>query len=287
MSINLIEKYLSKFTPKHSDNVPWQLRLLGLMAVTKKIGGPLDSIRSKLVMKAIREGDKYYMITKANTIKINKSLEKKESCLPSDLLHHFIDEANYHARVKNCMCRVRMKCKNHPNDMGCLMLGEAVVHSAPSVVIHMTKEEAHQYAEDVRKNGLVHMMGRTWGDSAIITGRGATKNHHKLMMVCNCCNCCCGGRIYPNAGQDFKNLIQRMPGVDIKVNDNCTGCKTCVSTCMFDGIRYKNGKAYKTEDCTFCGRCADVCPEKAIEITFKEERLSDGIKHFTRLVDLK
>jgi electron transfer flavoprotein alpha subunit len=54
--------------------------------------------------------------------------------------------------------------------------------------------------------------------------------------------------------------------VPIVVNINkCTGCKECLTSCPFDAIEIKEGKAFINEYCNFCKTCLSVCPEGAIE----------------------
>jgi electron transfer flavoprotein alpha subunit len=63
----------------------------------------------------------------------------------------------------------------------------------------------------------------------------------------------------------------------IRINkDKCTGCETCLSSCPFDAIVVKEGKAEITEFCQLCRACLSVCPEGAImeveEASDKKER---------------
>jgi electron transfer flavoprotein alpha subunit len=52
----------------------------------------------------------------------------------------------------------------------------------------------------------------------------------------------------------------------VVVNINkCTGCKECLTSCPFDAIELKEGKAFINEYCNFCKTCISVCPEGAIE----------------------
>jgi len=56
--------------------------------------------------------------------------------------------------------------------------------------------------------------------------------------------------------------------------DKCTGCESCVSSCPYDAITIKEGKALINEYCQMCMACIDVCPEGAI-IEIKEEEPRD------------
>jgi electron transfer flavoprotein alpha subunit len=52
--------------------------------------------------------------------------------------------------------------------------------------------------------------------------------------------------------------------------DKCTGCETCLSSCPYDAIVVKEGKAEITDFCQLCRACLSVCPEGAIVETEEE-----------------
>jgi len=250
-------------------------------------------IYSKVMTKAamssvIKKDDVYYAVPKDNVVRVDESIEHKNAFLPSKLVHHFIDAAKYHAIARLCLCRTRMDCTNHSKEFGCILLGEGVV-DGNNLLRHVSKEEAHRYAEEVRKHGLVHTVGRTYADTlAVRLPKGVGEYHKKSMIICNCCSCCCLARVYPYGTQSFRDLLLRMPGVEVEINDNCVGCGTCVQSgvCMFGAIRIENGRARRTEDCVACGRCAEVCPHGAVEISIDESAVGETVKHLSSIVDV-
>jgi len=55
--------------------------------------------------------------------------------------------------------------------------------------------------------------------------------------------------------------------MSIRVNEQCTGCESCVPACPFGLIEIADGKAkIKVEGCNLCGACKDACAFDAIEI---------------------
>jgi ferredoxin len=244
---------------------------------------------TKLAMRFLmKEGDVYYTVPKDKVIKLNEPIAQSNSFLPSKLVHHYIDKASHHGIARHCMCRTGMDCKKHPKEYGCILLGKGVA-DANNLLRRVTKQEAHQYAEQVREAGLVHTIGRTYGDTlAFRFPKNTKKVHQNFMIICNCCSCCCLARMYPFGVQSFRDMVFRMPGVEIAVNDKCVGCGTCIEAgvCMFGAIRIEDGKARRTGDCVACGRCAEVCPQNAVTITIDEGSVSETIHRLSGIVDV-
>jgi len=71
--------------------------------------------------------------------------------------------------------------------------------------------------------------------------------------------------------------------VPIVVNINkCTGCKECLTSCPFDAIEIKEGRAFINEYCNFCKTCLSICPEGAIE-----EIEESPITYYSSVADFK
>lgn len=254
----------------------------------------MNRIYTKFVTTVItrflmKKGDIYFSVPKDSVIQIDESITTKNVFLPSQIVHHYIDEASNHAIARYCLCRTKMNCRNHPREYGCLLLGEGVA-DGNNLLRHVTKDEAHQYVEKVLENGLVHSIGRTYADTLAFRFPKRVKEHHKkFMIVCNCCSCCCLARMYPYGAQGFRDMVLKMPGVEVRVTDECVGCGICIETgvCMFGAIRLEGGRSHKTEDCVGCGRCTEVCPHHAIEIKVDETTVVDSIDYLSSIVDVR
>ena len=244
----------------------------------------------RVVDKMLFEGDDIMYLPKDNvvqkTIQINKALEKPiDTALPSAIVHHFIEKANYHWIMNFCLCRDASKCEDYPIDYGCLFLGEAVLDINPQLGRRVTREEAHEYARKCREAGLVHLIGRNKLDASWLN----VSPGNKLLTICNCCPCCCLWKMLPELNPEISRKITKMPGVDVRVTDNCVGCGTCTEgVCFVDAITLVDGKARIGAECRACGRCVEVCPNDAIELILQDaEFVGESIQRVDSLVDVK
>jgi Na+-translocating ferredoxin:NAD+ oxidoreductase subunit B len=69
------------------------------------------------------------------------------------------------------------------------------------------------------------------------------------------------------------------------------GCGTCVdeAICIFGAIAMEDDQAViDEENCRACGRCVDICPEKAISLTIEDPAyIEHTIERFSKIVDYR
>jgi ferredoxin len=214
-------------------------------------------------------GDDIIYLPVDTTIQINERVENSdEMILPSQIVDHFINQANFHWIMNFCICRDSSHCQEYPANYGCLFLGEAVLKINPRLGRLVTREEALDHARRCREAGLVHMIGRNKLDTVWL---GATPGQ-KLMTICNCCPCCCLWKILPHIDTTISRKVTKMPGVSVSVTEQCLGCGTCTEgVCFVDAIRLVDGTATIGEDCRGCGRCVEICPNQAIELRIEDD----------------
>jgi ferredoxin len=75
-------------------------------------------------------------------------------------------------------------------------------------------------------------------------------------------------------------------------DEKCTGCGACSERCSTGATTVKDAGVERTVSidswmCIYCGRCADVCPEKALELNFepKTEEEKKARKEISRVED--
>ena len=239
-----------------------------------------------LMERWLAQGDDLIYLPRNQVIPVNQAIDPPGSTvLPSQVVDHFIEKANYHWIMNFCICRDSEECQDYPRDLGCLFLGEAVLDINPKLGRRVTKEEASDHARRCREAGLVHLIGRNKLDMVWLgVGPG-----EKLLTICNCCPCCCLWRVLPDVTPGISDRVARMPGVTVHVaTDRCVGCGTCTQdVCFVKAIQLLDGHAVIHEACRGCGRCVSFCPEGAIEVTVdNDEFVSDVIQRISSLVDV-
>jgi ferredoxin len=232
------------------------------------------------------KGDDMIYLPRDNTIRIHEQIESTEEIvLPSQVVEYFIEQANYHWIMDFCLCRAGNDCQDYPVSYGCLFLGEAVLKINPEFGRLVSKQEALDHIRRCRDAGLVHMIGRSKLDAVWL----GTSPANKLLTICNCCPCCCLWKVLPVVNPMISKRVYKMPGTQISVDPNlCAGCGVCTeSVCFVDAIHLENDIAVIDETCRACGRCFEVCPNQAIELTILDDSyIRETIQIIAPLVDV-
>lgn len=240
----------------------------------------------RIVHHILFRGDDIIYLPKDNVIQIRQPISQaEETVLPSQVVEHFIEQANYLWIMDKCICRDADQCEDYPIDLGCLFLGEAVLNINPQLGRLVTKAQARAHLRRAREAGLVHLIGRNRLDSVWM---GANP-HDKLLTICNCCPCCCLWRVLPDLPPEISRNVTKMPGVSVTINDDCVGCGVCTQeVCFVDAIRLADGHAVIDDAaCRGCGRCVDVCPQQAIKLTVENTTFVDlSVARIAPLVDV-
>ncbi len=242
-------------------------RIEGEIAVLREIGpdSPLIKALNEGQVQ-FPEGDGFMMLPQDKTIKINEEIDQENVVLPSAFLEHLIKNASHRVIMNICLCRYGLECKDYPIDMGCIFLGDAAKKIDPELGRAASVGETLEYAAKCREMGLVHIVGRNHQDLNWLNKEVGPIT--KLMTVCNCCPCCCALTMVRYLKPDVGGKsLSPMPGVEVAVTEECTGCGLCEEKCVFNAIQMKDGQAEISKECKACGRCVNVCPEDAIEIT--------------------
>lgn len=222
-------------------------------------------------------------------IPVNISLgEYEDQILHHKVTEYFINKAGTIV-LMDCPCRATASCENHSIELGCTWLGKGAgvmdLSKFPGARI-ATKEEALERERLAYENGLVPHIGKFRSDAVHY---GVLDYENEFMSICHCCSCCCVVALSKYGPSDYKKMIKRMEGVEVRVDpEKCVGCGDCFKVCIYNGRKMKNNKAVIIQDnCMGCGRCERVCPNGAISITIDDfSRIDELISRFEERVDI-
>ena len=270
--LTLEDKIINKFT----TNQPFLKAFLGVIRFLYRI---VSLPRFRNTHPWVSE--KY---TLGVMLPINKELYVDNMPMPYPIITEFIDKASHIMIMNVCGCRVAGKCKNHPQDIGCINMGDSVLEISPGIGRLVTKEEAHAHAKKALESGLIPYIGKGRIDNTLyqVPDRG------KLLGLCFCCHCCCLTDAFLHLPPDhLDRLFPRIEEIKMEITDDCTGCGTCTDYCLYKAITVENGTAVQNGYCRQCGRCATYCPSNAIKISMDNYKFKDEIiKRISARVDL-
>ncbi len=242
-------------------------------------------ILRKFTEKAFKH-DKLFYIVNDKIIPVDQTVKKGDDMiLPSKVVEHFVEKAKYRWLMNFCICREGMKCEHYPRNLGCLFMGEAVLNINPKWGKLVSKEEALAHLKKCEETGLIHTMGRSILDTTWL----GVKPGHKLLTICNCCECCCLARYVRNSIPQLKAIAVKMPGAFVHVTDKCKGCGTCTKgVCIFGAITLVDHHSHiNTTECRACGRCVKKCPNHAIELRIEDDAfVQKTIDEIEKLVEI-
>ena len=238
-----------------------------------------------LADRGLFAGDDLIYLPSDRTIAVHETINQPVNVvLPSRIVDYFIENSSYHWIMNFCICRESSQCTDYPRQSGCLFLGEAVLNINPRLGRLVSKDEALEHTRQCRQAGLVHVIGRNKLD-VMWLGAGPGE---KLFTICSCCPCCCLWKVLPDISPRIGSKVTRMPGVNVQVSDVCQGCGTCTAgACFVDAIRLVDGRAVIGAECRGCGRCVEICPNEAIELTIQESSyVENTIQRLEQRVDI-
>jgi ferredoxin len=197
-------------------------------------------------------------------IPINESIQgTKNTLIPEIVLTELIRRASHRVIIKRCTCRDHHKCKEHPIEGACILLGDGAGEIDTGVAWHVGVDEAIAHMKRQLNDGLIPMAGRVRMDDFF----WGVPNRGRLLTICFCCRCCCtvmrSTQYFPH---EAKNSLVKLKGLSFDVDtDKCIGCGDCAEDCFARAITVVEGKAVHSEEkCKGCGRCISICKLKAV-----------------------
>ena len=208
-------------------------------------------------------------IHQVTMIPVNEAITQgKQTVLPYELLLKLIRQASARFVMTECVCRSHENCQAYPIDLGCLFLGDGAAQIHPSLGRLCSIDEAEKHVQACMEQGLYPIIAHTIVDAVTL---GIP--FKRMLAVCFCCECCCvvqrGMRQGPRA---LKQVIQRLPGINVRVGEECIACEACIDKCPMQAISLNHRRVEINLECKGCGICVDSCPYGAIRVEISGEQ---------------
>lgn len=190
----------------------------------------------------------------------------EESVLPRQILEDLVSRASHRFVLSECYCRTSFGCENHPRDLGCIFLGDAVTEINREFGAEVTTGEALRHVERALASGLVPCVIHSSWDAYML----GIQSYARMLAVCFCCDCCCVFRTDMRKGPAaYRDRISRLPGLVVEAGGDCRGCGECVEACFLGAVTLLQEGPVFADFCKGCGRCVSSCPEENIRLSFE------------------
>lgn len=206
-------------------------------------------------------------VFRASFIPVREDIEVPPGVVaPREILRDYIARASHRTISYRCPCRSGEGCRNHPADLGCMLLGDAAKAVDPDVGYSVTVGEGLAYLDRAVERGLLPMIGHVRVDRYVF----GAKPFNRLLTLCFCCECCCIMRSGMSRLFDaYPRSMARLEGVKVEVTEECVGCGECVPVCPIENVRLVDGAAEIGDKCLGCGTCASACSRGCIRVTIE------------------
>jgi len=144
----------------------------------------------------------------------------------------------------------------------------------------------HGYAREISKEEALDVIRISKEHNLVQFAENVQSN---VSFICNCCSCCC--EVLSNAKKHgYTNAINSSNYICEINEDQCIGCKKCVTVCPMDAISIvtndnnKNIAEVNKEMCIGCGVCDRSCKFDALEMIPRESRVFTPVSLNQKLI---
>lgn len=190
--------------------------------------------------------------------------------VPIDLMKDAMHRTSYRLAMDRCLCRDAHDCQNYPHDIACIFTGKAARATAKlGLGREVTAEEACDLIDKAAAAGLIGQA--LWVEVEKFIWNVKNQDMENLLEFCFCCDCCCTAlNISKNSSRDVQRRF-KSSGWKAEISSDCVLCGKCAPVCPQKAIEYGDEKAMVSQECLGCGICKTKCPAGAINIVLKNE----------------
>ncbi len=204
-------------------------------------------------------------------ITINRNIELKnlEKIVPYKYAKDIILRNPHNIVLSQCPCRAQKKDACQPTDV-CLVVGEPFVDLCKTFRFFCTRKITPEEALKVLQEEHARgHMHTVWFKDAML---------NRFYSICNCCSCCCLGMKFMS---EYKMRTISPSGYRAEIGGDCAGCGKCAENCQFKAIEMRNVRDNGNEKkiavgnkelCYGCGVCEDKCKKGNINLVLDPDK---------------
>jgi ferredoxin len=148
----------------------------------------------------------------------------------------------------------------------------------------------YSYARQVDKKEGMDLLQQAYDQNLVQFGENVRR---KVNFICNCCGCCCEAMI---AARRFAvlNPVITTNFIPVVKTDDCTGCGKCVEICPVEAMtlassndpRTSKRKTAKLNEnlCLGCGLCVRACDRGQITLKSRPHRVITPVDGVHRIL---
>lgn len=213
-----------------------------------------------------------------------------ESTLPTENALHVLDYERASEVIKTatdigigvCYCRHKMKHVNRACDSPMDICMTFNV-SASSLI-------RHGFARRVDVAECMDLLQQAQGENLVQFGENVQR---RVNFICNCCGCCCEAMI---AARRFGmlNPVHTTNYIPEVASENCSGCGRCAELCPVEAMEVVSAhdphnvhrKLAKVDEgtCLGCGVCTKGCATNALNMKPRAERVITPLNSTHRVI---
>ncbi|MCE5258744.1 MAG: 4Fe-4S binding protein [Chloroflexi bacterium] len=188
------------------------------------------------------------------TVQEDLALPQPEQVIPFAFARDLVIHNPQSIVALDCPCRLARKNPCLPLDV-CLIIGEPFT----SFVL----EHHPQHARAISQTEAVSILEAEGKRGHVHHAFFKRSMLNRFYAICNCCTCCCGAMHAQRSGTPMLISSGYVSEVDSAL---CQACGRCVEICPFNAMQITSSAVVDRLACMGCGVCVEICPNAALAL---------------------